>query len=190
MKTRVLLLSMMVMLFTVSVSLLVLANDTSSETAYLTDPLNTSMTYAESDLDWTLYFRPGIRLQDHRVIGYYDLLVPLYPGEKSVLFFNPRFSHDDRSSYEWNLGLGYRHLLMGDKLILGGNVYYDWRHSWTGEEYHQLGLGVEVLTEWVNARANGYLTLSDEQEIDRWREYYFTSTAIAYSIVMSLEEAM
>ena len=88
------------------------------------------------------------------------------------------------------MGVGYRHLLANDKLILGGNLFYDGRKSYTGNDFHQIGLGAEVLTEWVNARVNGYISLSDAKESDRWREYYFGSTSLNYSWAYSLEEPM
>jgi len=145
----------------------------------------------EEDDDWKMYMRPGIRFgSNSRVIGYYDFMVPLYSSDTNVLFFNPKLSHDDRSGYEWNLGLGYRHMLMDEKLILGTNVYWDWRNSSTGNKFQQIGVGVEVFTEWVNARANGYISISDAQTIDMWKEWYFGPTSLEYSWAYTLEEPM
>ena len=154
----------------------------SDDVALLGNVRTDVVSYAEGGSDWTIYFRPGIRFgTEDRVISYYDLLVPLYFTDKSVLFFNPRYSFDDRDGYEWNFGLGYRHLLFDDKVILGGNVFYDMRRSYTGKKYDQIGVGAEVLTEWVNGRVNGYISLSDPNTIASWKDWYFTNTGLAFS---------
>jgi parallel beta-helix repeat protein len=146
---------------------------------------------ADEGEKWTIYFRPGVRVSNHdRMIGYFDFLVPLSSTDKSVLYFNPRANFDNNDNVEWNVGVGYRHLLANDKLILGGNLYYDGRKSYTGNDFHQIGVGAEVLTEWVNGRVNGYISLSDAKEGERWREYYFGSTSLNYSWAYSLEEPM
>ena len=55
--------------------------------------------------------------QDGRPTPSYDFLVPLYADDESVLFFNPRYHIDDETNInraeEWNLGLGYRHMILG-----------------------------------------------------------------------------
>jgi len=68
---------------------------------------------------------------------------------------------------QYNLGVGYRHLLPNN-VILGANVYYDYRETQLGSEFEQLGLGVEVLSEWVDARANYYLPEDDKELINEF----------------------
>jgi len=85
-------------------------------------------------------------------------------------------------------------MLLDEKLILGGNIYYDWRRSSSGKRYHQLGLGLEAMTEFdvtaLNARVNGYISLSDEEILKTWREYYFTSTGLGYTTAYTVEEPL
>jgi parallel beta-helix repeat protein len=150
-----------------------------------------SVSYAGESPGWTIYVRPGVRFNNRdRVVGYLDFLVPLYFSEKSLLFFNPKASFDSEDNVEWNVGIGYRHLLADDRLILGGNVFYDGRKSYSGNYFHQIGVGAEVLSEWVNARVNGYISLSDAHGADRWREYYFGPTSLNYSWAYRIEEPM
>jgi hypothetical protein len=139
---------------------------------------------------WTIYLRPGVRFGERRTIGYWDMLVPLYFTDKSLLFFNPRVSFDDREGHEWNVGMGYRHLLADDRLMLGGNVFFDWRKSPSSNWYKQVGVGGEVLTEWVNGRINGYIALSDAERIDPYQEWYFGESSLEYSWAYSLEEPL
>jgi hypothetical protein len=121
----------------------------------------------ESDHPWTIYFHPGVRFgTDNRTLYIMDFLVPLYQGDKNILFFNPRFTPNDQDGWETNLGFGYRHLLFNDKLILGGNFYYDRRHTGWGTNHEQIGFGFEAMTEInrnlaLTARFNYYIPMSD-----------------------------
>ena len=98
----------------------------------------------------------GFQARDSETEGLGDLLIPVWnPGGQGLLFVNPRASFTDDDAEEANLGLGYRQLLPKQKLIIGGNVYYDYRD--TGEyNYDQWGFGVELLSPWIDARANYY----------------------------------
>ncbi|MFP4446792.1 MAG: inverse autotransporter beta domain-containing protein, partial [Desulfosudaceae bacterium] len=89
--------------------------------------------------------------------GYLDILAPVFRPGNGLVFINPRGTIGDGNRQEVNLGLGYRHLLPDSKMILGGNVYYDSSWSLNDNQFDQLGLGVEMLTQWVDARFNYYL---------------------------------
>lgn len=98
----------------------------------------------------------GIQAREAETEGIGDLLIPVWnPGGKGLLFLNPRAAFTDDDAEEANLGIGYRQLLPKQKVILGANAYYDYRD--TGySHYDQWGLGVELLSTWVDARANYY----------------------------------
>ncbi len=116
---------------------------------------------AEDTDDLSVYFRPAVRFgTDDRTITSFDLLVPFWQGDKSILFFNPRYSLDDRDGSEVNFGFGYRHLLFSDEVILGVNGYYDCRWTGWGTRHEQVGLGAEVMTDWVTGRFNGYFAVT------------------------------
>ena len=102
----------------------------------------------EKGSNWTLYFRPGVRFgTDDRILYILDFLVPLYQGKRNILFFNPKFSPNNQDGCEVNLGLGYRHLLFDDRLVLGLNGFYDTRRTDGGGYHRQWGVGAEVMTE-------------------------------------------
>jgi hypothetical protein len=122
---------------------------------------------ADSPENWTVYFRPAVRFgTDDRTLYIMDFLVPLYQGEKDILFFNPKFTPNDADGWETNLGIGYRHLLLKDKLMLGANVFYDTRRTPWGTYWDQVGVGAEAMTE-INkyaaftGRFNYYIPLTD-----------------------------
>lgn len=173
-----------------------LSNESGSEEVALKGDLRTNIvSYSGEGSGWTIHVRPGIRFgTNDRVIGYLDFLVPVYFTDKSLLFVNPKVSWDDREGYEFNVGAGYRQMILDEKLILGGNIYYDWRRSSSGKRYHQLGVGLEAMTEFdvtaINARVNGYISLSDEEILKTWREYYFTSTGLGYTTDYTVEEPL
>lgn len=98
----------------------------------------------------------GFQTRDSETEGLGDLLIPLWhPGGAGLLFVNPRTAITDHDAEEGNLGLGYRQLLPKQKVILGANAYYDYRD--TGyTTYDQWGVGFEILSSWIDARANYY----------------------------------
>ncbi len=87
--------------------------------------------------------------------------MPLYQGDRNILFFNPRYSATDLDAHEVNLGLGYRHLLFSDRAVLGLNAYYDTRKTGWDTYHDQWGIGAEVMTERVTGRLNGYFAISE-----------------------------
>jgi hypothetical protein len=153
----------------------------SSDALLLASPFDDAASYPPDHPRWTIYPRPGtIFGTEDRVIYYYDFLIPLYFTEDSLLFFYPRYAFDDRGGYEWNLGLGYRYLIRNDSLLLGGNIFYDVRKSYTGKTYDQISVGAELFGEWFEGRVNVYFPLSDPKKIPEWRKSSFTSTGLDY----------
>jgi len=98
----------------------------------------------------------GFQTRDSETEGIGDLLVPVWsPGGTGLLFLNPRTAVVDHDEQEGNLGIGYRQLLTKLNTILGANLYYDYRD--TGSfNYDQWGFGLELLSPWIDARANYY----------------------------------
>ena len=98
----------------------------------------------------------GFQTRESETEGIGDLLIPVWnPGGTGLLFVNPRSAFTDHDAEEANLGIGYRQLLPKQKIILGANAYYDYRD--TGySSYDQWGVGFEILTAWIDARANYY----------------------------------
>jgi hypothetical protein len=99
----------------------------------------------------------GARGGDGVFEGFGDILAPVLALKSGIVFVNPRASGNDHNAEEYNLGVGYRHLLRDKGMIFGANVYYDYRETEQGGTFNQAGLGVEYLSDWVDARANYYL---------------------------------
>jgi hypothetical protein len=99
--------------------------------------------------------------------GYADLLQPLYsPSTNAAIFYDGRFSFDDRDQDVQSHGLVFRYRVPDRDIIFGANVYYDSIDSANGHRFDQLGLGLELLTRWVDFRANYYLPDQKRERID------------------------
>ncbi|MBN1269786.1 MAG: inverse autotransporter beta domain-containing protein, partial [Kiritimatiellae bacterium] len=105
----------------------------------------------------------GAQAGDGLFEGFGDILAPVYLTKSGLWFVNPRLTISDEEEEELNVGVGYRHLFPEKSIILGGNIYYDSRWTHYDSQFNQLGLGVECLSEWVDARANYYLPEDDEE---------------------------
>ncbi len=92
-----------------------------------------------------------------------DGLLPFWKPANSVLFVNLRGSFAEGSEQEVNAGLVARHLFDRPGLILGLNAYYDRRWTINENAFGQVGTGVELLSRWVDVRANYYHPQTDEK---------------------------
>lgn len=107
----------------------------------------------------------GSRFAEDFAEGTVDILIPFYAEGQSVWFINPRGTMGDDSAEEVNLGLGYRYLIPDTKAIVGANMYYDSHWSEHGNQFDQLGFGLELLTEFIDGRVNYYLPENDSEPI-------------------------
>lgn len=112
-----------------------------------------------SDPPWTIYYRPGVRFgSDNRTLYINDFLIPIYQDDKNILFNNTKFTPNDQNGWEVNVGIGYRRLLLDDRLILGVNGFYDQRKTPWGTYHEQWGLGTEVMADVPVGRVSLGLT--------------------------------
>src|SRR5262249_3530707 len=87
------------------------------------------------------------------------------PTETSVLFSDLRVvNFDDASRWEFNAGGGYRTYFDYLDVVLGVNAFYDGRHTDTNF-FNQIGVGVELLFNWWEFRANGYFVVGDTRQL-------------------------
>lgn len=64
---------------------------------------------------WNIQLRPNVLFgSDGRVLYVMDMNIPLYRGENNLLFAAPKYTPNNESSWELNLGLGYRHAFNGN----------------------------------------------------------------------------
>ncbi|PIE64846.1 MAG: hypothetical protein CSA26_06585, partial [Desulfobacterales bacterium] len=115
------------------------------------------------------YLGFGTRLGEGMVEGYADLIFPLFATPSNTFFLNPRFSLKDEGENEVNIGLGYRRRLT-DWLVGGANLYFDSRESAHNNRFNQWGAGLEVLTEYIDFRANYYDADNDKELIGSYGE--------------------
>jgi hypothetical protein len=63
-------------------------------------------------------------------------------------------------------GVGFRHRFVDPDIILGLNAFYDYG-DYSGRGYNQTGVGLELLSKWVDFRANGYFPANSAQVFAR-----------------------
>lgn len=115
-----------------------------------------------SPVKWDGHIELEGKLGNDRDLGEAGIFIPLRQNEDSMIFTDIRGRFDNNDSEEYNLGLGYRKIINED-LILGGYGFYDHRKTPSNNEFDQLTLGVEALTQNYEARLNAYLPESDEK---------------------------
>ena len=99
----------------------------------------------------------GGKFSNHLQGGSLDALIPFAQAGNVTLFGDLRGTWDDNHQLLLSFGLGARFLVPGHDIIIGGNVYYDYIDSKFDNHFDQLGLGVELLTRYFDARFNYYL---------------------------------
>lgn len=121
---------------------------------------------APSPINGALSF--GYQGSEQLHTGTIDLLQPLLSPSKDVAFFyDGRFSFDDSSQDVQSHGLVFRYRLPDQDVIIGANLFYDSVDSAYDHQFDQFGAGIEVLTKWVDFRANYYLPDQKREQIAR-----------------------
>ncbi len=114
--------------------------------------------------DWPFVLRPGINMGTGTADYNISLFAPVYQDSSTMFFFTPNFRHNTGADQnEVNLGLGLRSLVSGEA-YLGANVFYDEVRSRNSHNFHQIGLGIEGRSTWIDATLNGHIAISDTQE--------------------------
>lgn len=99
-----------------------------------------------------------------------DALVPVWTPGRNILFLDLRGSALENEAQELNGGLVARQLWPKSSLILGANVFYDTRWTENDNTFGQVGGGVELLSKWVDVRANYYYPVTDEEVLTETEE--------------------
>lgn len=117
-------------------------------------------------------FFPRLGVQ-HRSQGYgydsgytsFDTFVPLYQEDFSKLTaFQGSFLLDNYGDIGFIAGLVQRHHSDSWQRVFGYNAFYNMREQ-GGNNFHQIGFGVETLGNYLDWRANGYIPLGDKFQI-------------------------
>lgn len=98
----------------------------------------------------------GFISSKHLTGGYIEPMSGLLtnPERNALLFIDSRYYREDDSQFVGSTGLGFRELLHDGRILLGANAFWDAIYSRNGKDYNQLGLGAEVLSEWIDFRIN------------------------------------
>jgi|GEM_PF-3367784 len=123
-----------------------------------------------------------------------DLLVPVWGNERRLLFVNPNVRIDDNDGNEQNLGLGFRGMTDNGRFILGGNLFLDSMRSEYDQRYNQWGIGAEMLSHWIDLRANYYNPFGDTENVISGNGvvsgYFFSGHSVMASGGSRIEEAL
>lgn len=114
------------------------------------------------------YITAGVQASQHNTGAFIDSVTGLWsPRERDAfLFLDSRYHYEDNGQFISSTGLGFRQMLANQSVIVGANAFWDRDHSQNGNDFNQLGLGLEVLTKWVDARVNYYLPDNDHYETE------------------------
>lgn len=132
----------------------------------------------------------GALFSEHGFGAYFDSITGLWspPKRDAFLFLDSRYHTEDTGQFISSTGLGFRKLLPDHEVIIGANVFWDRIHSDEGNDFNQLGLGLEVLTHWVDARFNYYLPDNDHYEIGRDSHRSTRRELTAFGVVEETEK--
>lgn len=138
-----------------------------------------------------------IKFSDKFIYNNIDLMMPLFESPENAAFFvNPVLGLDfkikgsSRDVERFSIGLGQRFFLPGGQfeegqsgglfekgIIIGWNSYFDLQYSMYDNFMNKLGLGAEMLSDWVDARVNAYWRLTDDKTLGtRTRSYNYYGT--------------
>ncbi len=134
-------------------------------------------------------FTLGTQFSEHLSGVYLDSITGLWAPVKgdAFLFLNGRYHWEDDGQFISSTGLGFRKLFPERKIIIGANIFLDSIHSEHENDFSQLGFGLEVLTEWVDARFNYYRPEDDLYEVNRSSRRNSRTTQSANAITRTTE---
>ena len=122
------------------------------------------------------YFEIGTRLGNefNQVTG--DLFLPTLQDDESMLYLDIRGTAFE-SGFEGNFGLGLRHITDCD-YIFGVYAYLDRMRSPNGNYFSQATLGLELMDEIWDFRANAYLPEREGQAVGTPFAEHFGGTIV------------
>lgn len=93
--------------------------------------------------------------------GYTTASLYLFPNKETpvIPFFNGSFHLFNSLYIASNLGAGLRFTGESESVVYGINGYYDYR-NYKSLTSHQASAGIEILSKWIDFRANAYIPFS------------------------------
>lgn len=139
----------------------------------------------------------GVKFSDKFIYNDADFMLPLFESPQNAAFFiNPsvgvdfRLKGSSRDSERFSFGLGQRLFLPGEQfggamggmldkgIIIGWNGYIDLQYSMYDNFMTKGGIGLEVLSDWVDMRLNTYMRITDDKDLGKQvkgHNYYGTA---------------
>lgn len=99
-----------------------------------------------------------------RNIGELNYMQPFLANDNHLPILDLKLKLDNQKSKEINLGLVYRYNY-DDKAILGTYAYFDHRRTGSNFSINGLNAGVEVLSKYIDARANIYIPQNKRKKL-------------------------
>lgn len=104
------------------------------------------------------------RLSKGRKLGELNYMQPFFASENHLPLLDLKVKMDNYRSKEINLGLVYRYN-HNDNAIFGIYGYYDYRKTGNNFAVNGLTTGAEILTKYIDGRANFYLPENKRKKI-------------------------
>lgn len=115
--------------------------------------------------DWLKRVEVSIQHGSEKPRYHIETVQPLYQSRDQTytFFVQPRISARDE---DWtaNLGFGYRQLFFDQQLLGGINTFYDYADA---HNHYRYGVGLELLSRYLELRTNGYFPLSGRRRISQ-----------------------
>ena len=89
-----------------------------------------------------------------------SLLLPLAKVGNGLLLANVKQGFSEDESKFANVGIAIRGGI-GSNNVLGFYTFYDYLNSSYGNKFHQVSAGIESISDFIEARVNGYLPIKD-----------------------------
>ncbi len=97
----------------------------------------------------------GQNIERQTSLTYLDLS-PYMFIEDTYLFTDLRGFYTNDDQIGGSTGIGARHFFRNINTVLGGSFWYDMDSSRNGVQFDQVGVSLELFTEWLDVRANWY----------------------------------
>jgi len=95
-----------------------------------------------------------------------DAWMTIWHDHQFLLAGNLRGGFGERNTQQLSGGLALRYLARDENWIFGVNAFGDRARVASGNRFHQVGGGVEVLSRWLDLRMNYYYPLTDPRCVD------------------------
>lgn len=117
-------------------------------------------------------------------------VLPYLMVDTHLLFSDLRFFSTNQGFFGGNFGVGYRYLMSDYDRVVGGSLWYDVDES-TGSIFHQAGFSLETYGQYLDARANLYVPVSDTEKTfsEAVTRLWFRNNQILYNVHRRIGEA-